>query len=390
MRRDAVRGTVERAAARLELELLALRAEGARADRPAAALQAVRGAVHLLRIARRHRTRDGRQHSARAREELGQQLALERLVAERCLLELRMIQRRCLRLVHLTWPPGRGTPPPDCMMFGRTPPRHERVRRVHPRRLPQDSAGDRSTTAVPTRRCAPRAAPGSASRRARCRWLTTLVDGGLGADERFADQRQLRRLRTVRGCLLSLAAASPFTVALFAALGAWPLAGVVVFSTVLSLASLRAMQRGARLGTVAHLNISLGVLTFVVLQASLGGVAAPGQSWVFVPAMYAGLVLGVRSALAYTVVGGLQTLGFAAARVLGRRAALDPAAGRRGGVRGVRAAAVRRGRARVRAVLPERAAPGGAIAPGDQPRAGALARRGARPRRAPRATSSRP
>jgi len=141
--------------------------------------------------------------------------------------------------------------------------------------------------------------------------LTRLVDGRLAADARFADPRQLRRLRTVRGCLLSLAGASPFTVALFAALGAWPLAALVVFSTVLSLFSLRALERGARLGTVAHLNISLGVLTFVVLQASLGGIDAPGQSWVFVPAMYAGLVLGMRSAFVYALIGAAQTLGFA-------------------------------------------------------------------------------
>jgi len=144
-----------------------------------------------------------------------------------------------------------------------------------------------------------------------------LIDGGIVSDSPLADQHQLRRLRTVRGCLLSLSAASPFTVALFVSLGAWPLAAVVVLSTVLSLASLRAMQRGAAIGSVTHLNILLGVLTFVVLQASLGGIEAPGQSWVFVPAMYAGLVLGVGSAIVYTAVGLLQTLGFGLLAVSG-------------------------------------------------------------------------
>jgi len=179
-------------------------------------------------------------------------------------------------------------------------------------RLPPEITGQGTGPDAPSPGAESSSAPASrGSRRLLPPWLDRLVDGGLASDPRFADPRELRRLRTVRGCLLSLAAVSPLAIALFASLGAWPLAAVVAFAAVLSLASLRRLRRGGRLGTLAHLNISLGVLTFVVLQASLGGIEAPGQSWVFVPAMYAGLVLGVRSAFVYTVVGALQTLGFA-------------------------------------------------------------------------------
>ena len=143
------------------------------------------------------------------------------------------------------------------------------------------------------------------------RALVRLLDGAPGPDPDGRDPQTLRRLRTVRGCLLSLCAAAPFTVVLFAALGAWPLAIVVVISTALSAFSLRALSRGGPLARIVHLNMALGFVTFVLLQASLGGVNAPGQAWVFVPAIYAGLVLGARGALVYATLGVAQTVGFA-------------------------------------------------------------------------------
>src|SRR5882757_2089949 len=148
------------------------------------------------------------------------------------------------------------------------------------------------------------------------RALTTIVrnaiDGGFASDPRFADRRQLLRLRTVRGAMIESIVAAPFTAFFFARLGGWSLAAVILVAALITLGSLRALRLGARLGTVAHLHISLGVVTFFVLQASLGGLATRGQGWVFVPAVYAGLVLGARSALAYGLVGLLQTIFFGA------------------------------------------------------------------------------
>jgi signal transduction histidine kinase/DNA-binding response OmpR family regulator len=149
--------------------------------------------------------------------------------------------------------------------------------------------------------------------------LGRLLDGAPASDPDGTDQQQLRRLRTVRGCLLSLCAAAPFTVLLFGALGAWPLAAVVAVSTGLSIYSLRALARGGALARIVHLNMALGLVTFFLLQASLGGVNAPGQAWVFVPAMYAGLVLGARSAIVYTALGAAQTAGFALLHAAGVR-----------------------------------------------------------------------
>jgi signal transduction histidine kinase/DNA-binding response OmpR family regulator len=149
--------------------------------------------------------------------------------------------------------------------------------------------------------------------------LGRLLDDMHLADLAGDDPLELRRLRTVYGCLLSLAAAAPFTVLLFLALGAWPLALVVAVSTVLSVLSLRALGRGASLPRIVNLNMVLGLVTFVLLQASLGGATAPGQAWVFVPAIYAGLVLGARGAIVYASIGVLQTVGFAVLYATGVR-----------------------------------------------------------------------
>ena len=151
------------------------------------------------------------------------------------------------------------------------------------------------------------------------RALARLLDGVPLPAPDDAGGQTLRRLRTVRGCLLSLIGAAPFTMVLFVALGAWPLAVLVAASSALSMLSLRALSRGARLDRIVHLNMGLGLVTFVVLQASLGGASAPGQAWVFVPAIYAGLVLGTRGAIVYAALGVAQTVGFAALHAAGVR-----------------------------------------------------------------------
>jgi hypothetical protein len=48
-----------------------------------------------------------------------------------------------------------------------------------------------------------------------------LIDGGFESDPRFADPRLLRRLRTVRGSVLTLTAAVPIATVPFVAMGAW-------------------------------------------------------------------------------------------------------------------------------------------------------------------------
>ncbi|MBY0277544.1 response regulator [Candidatus Binatia bacterium] len=149
--------------------------------------------------------------------------------------------------------------------------------------------------------------------------LRRLLDGASTASTSRMALQELRRYRTVRGCLLSLCAAAPFTMVLFVSLGAWKLAALVGAACCLSVFSLRALSRGARLQRIVHLNMAIGLVTFVVLQESLGGIHAPGQAWVFTPAIYAGLVLGARASVAYTLVGVVQTLAFALLDLAGIR-----------------------------------------------------------------------
>jgi len=139
-----------------------------------------------------------------------------------------------------------------------------------------------------------------------------LVDGGFGSDPRFADQRLLRQLRTVRGCVLTLTAAVPVAAAPFVAMGAWTVAGTLLLSGIIGFLALRAIGRSLAVDVVAHLNILLLAIVLAVVQASVGGVYAAGQGWLFVPAMYAGLVLGVRQASFYAGLAMLQMGVFAA------------------------------------------------------------------------------
>ena len=141
--------------------------------------------------------------------------------------------------------------------------------------------------------------------------LVRSLDGLPAPDSDRTDPLELLRLRTVRGCLLSICAAAPFAAAMFVAIGAWLSAALVAVSSALSVYSLRVLSRGAPLTSIVHVNMALGFVTFAVLQAALGGVDAPGQAWVFVPAIYAGLVLGVRGAITYAALGVAQTIGFA-------------------------------------------------------------------------------
>ena len=78
------------------------------------------------------------------------------------------------------------------------------------------------------------------------RALVRLLDGAPSADPHGRDPQNLRRLRTVRGCLLSICAAAPFAAAMFVAIGAWLSAALVAVSSALSVyrcASCHAVRR---------------------------------------------------------------------------------------------------------------------------------------------------
>jgi signal transduction histidine kinase/FixJ family two-component response regulator len=122
----------------------------------------------------------------------------------------------------------------------------------------------------------------------------------------------MRRLRTQNGCWISLNAASPPTIFTFFSVGDPAAALAVSGSLVLTLFLMRAVRNGFDLTRAMHLgNISFFLL-LALLQVRLGGLEAPASGWVVVPAVYAGLVLGMRAAAFYVGLATLQTLLFVA------------------------------------------------------------------------------
>jgi signal transduction histidine kinase/DNA-binding response OmpR family regulator len=147
-----------------------------------------------------------------------------------------------------------------------------------------------------------------------------LLDAGIGpADPRHADAAFMRRVRTLNGCTLSLLVATPVTVAVFALLGARLAALAVALSGVVSVAALAKMRRDGSFRAAAHANAATFLVLLVFLQAQLGGLEAQGQGWIFMPAVTAGLTLGVRGAALYAGLAVLQVLAFAALDALGVR-----------------------------------------------------------------------
>jgi two-component system sensor histidine kinase/response regulator len=143
--------------------------------------------------------------------------------------------------------------------------------------------------------------------------LRNLLDGGLAPDDpRRSDQGFMRVLRTQNGCWMGLTASTPPTIFIFFALGD-PVAGwAVVSSLVLTVALMWAVRRGYPLRRAVHLSNMSFLMLLALLQSRLGGLEAPGVGWVIVPAVYAGLVLGIRAAAFYVGIATVQTLIFAA------------------------------------------------------------------------------
>ncbi len=143
--------------------------------------------------------------------------------------------------------------------------------------------------------------------------VRNLIDGGIVPDHpSFGDPTWVRQIRTTNACLLILLFASPPTAALYISVGAWPLAMAVGVPLTVSIVSLVMIRRGWDSRPVAHANVFLFLLLLVFLQSQTGGIRAPGQGWVFVPALYAGLALGAASAVLYTTLALLGVGCFAA------------------------------------------------------------------------------
>ncbi|HLK12829.1 MAG TPA: response regulator [Candidatus Binatia bacterium] len=143
--------------------------------------------------------------------------------------------------------------------------------------------------------------------------IRDLLDGGIGPDDpRAGDPVLMRRVRTLNGCTLALLLASPLTAAFYLSLGLRAVALAVVLAIPVSVLGIVHVRRGGSLARASHCNMLAFVVVLLFIQSLTGGIHAPGQGWVFVPAVTAGLTLGVRGVALYTAVGLAQTVLFAA------------------------------------------------------------------------------
>jgi len=140
-----------------------------------------------------------------------------------------------------------------------------------------------------------------------------LLDGGLAPDDpRRAALGIMRRLRTQNGCWIALNLMSPPTFLLLHSVGDRLGAYCVLASLGLTIVLMRAVRRGYDLDRATHLGNLNFVLLLALLQSRLGGLEAPASGWVVVPAVYAGLVLGMRAAVFYAGLAAAVTLLFTA------------------------------------------------------------------------------
>jgi len=139
------------------------------------------------------------------------------------------------------------------------------------------------------------------------RVLQDLLDGGLApGDPRRDDADYMRRLRTQNGCWLGLCGATPATILVFWSLGDHVSALALVPALVLTLGMMHAVRHRFPLERAVYYSNTVFVLTLFLFQSRLGGIGAPGEGWVVVPALYAGLVLPMRAAFAYGAAAAAQ------------------------------------------------------------------------------------
>jgi signal transduction histidine kinase/DNA-binding response OmpR family regulator len=139
-----------------------------------------------------------------------------------------------------------------------------------------------------------------------------VLDAGVRPDDpRRSDPLFMREVRTATGCSLGVLASGPPSIAFYLYVGAPQGAVAVTLSCLVSVAALVA----GRGGTAPRAAVCASLLSFYLLLTYLGlhvgGLYAMGQGWLFVPAMTAGLILGVRAAAVMTALAVLQILGFA-------------------------------------------------------------------------------
>src|SRR5690349_4177388 len=117
-----------------------------------------------------------------------------------------------------------------------------------------------------------------------------VLDGGIRPDDpRASDVGFMRRMRTLVGCCLALIFATPVTFVTFLAAGAVGPTIAVLVDVISAIGGIAYARRTGRVEVAAHWVIVGLFVCLLYLQTQLGGLQAPGQGWLFVPALLAGL-----------------------------------------------------------------------------------------------------
>ena len=148
-------------------------------------------------------------------------------------------------------------------------------------------------------------------------WVRDLLDAGIPEGDLRRDPQSRNRLRTLSACLVALVGVAAASLAAFLWMGAFAAGPAVVISCAMGLVTLHWLRRGAPIDLMAHALIANLQLLLVYLQYVAGGITAPGQGWIVMPPLLAGLLLGFRSVLAYTTAALVQISAFAALHAFG-------------------------------------------------------------------------
>jgi signal transduction histidine kinase/DNA-binding response OmpR family regulator len=138
--------------------------------------------------------------------------------------------------------------------------------------------------------------------------LTSLVDrvldAGVGPDDpRREDAEQIRLLRTRNGCIWGILILVLPMAAPFVSVGAWHSAAAVVLGGALCAAVNAWSWYGGDPRVTTHVCLVTFFALVSYLASQTGGIYASGEGWLALPAMAAGLMLGVRAAVGYTLLG---------------------------------------------------------------------------------------
>jgi len=132
-------------------------------------------------------------------------------------------------------------------------------------------------------------------------------------DASSRDAQQERVMHIMRGCSFAVSGVTPVSVAVMLLVSAplWICGCLIMLALIGHLMGIH-LRRGGNVEVAMHTALMLTLVGVILPMFGLGGIAAPGKAWIVIVPVFAGLVGGARTAVAYTIVSVLG-LGMVAA-----------------------------------------------------------------------------